>query len=365
VAHVRVDRARAGRYARSAGRWARLATPGRIAPGLRVSFGHDRIPRPDEPARGGTAKFQRLAYRYPNHPADFTALYLGSSWLPRDLRPLLWAARRRHAPVVVNQNGVGYPAWAGERTDAINAPLRRALRSADHVLYQSAFAKAGADLYLGPCGGTWELLPNAVDVERFTPAEHAPEAGPVLLLGGDQTQAPDRVRLALRTLAALRSEHHDARLLIAGRVDEDVGGAVAQLGVADAVELVGRYRQSDAPDLMRRAHVLLHTQLGDCCPSVVLEAMACGVPVVHPASGGTPELVADEGGIGVPHEQSWTRLVPPPADQLADAVSRVLAEHDRYRTAARRRAVEHYALEPWLARHDALFAELLARPATR
>ena len=58
----------------------------------------------------------------------FTLLYLGSSWLPRDLRPLLWAARRRQAPVVLNQNGVAYPAWAGLRVEGINRPLRRALQ---------------------------------------------------------------------------------------------------------------------------------------------------------------------------------------------------------------------------------------------
>jgi glycosyltransferase involved in cell wall biosynthesis len=102
--------------------------------------------------------------------------------------------------------------------------------------------------------------------------------------------------------------------------------------------------------------------MNDCCPSVVLEAMACSVPVVHPASGGTTELVGEEGGIGVPHEASWTRLVPPSAAELAGAVSLVLADHDRFREAARKRVVEHYALEPWLDRHDALFAELLAQP---
>ena len=356
-----IDRARAGRYARAGARWARLLAPGRARPGLRVSFGHDLIPGPDEPARGGTAKFQRLASRFPNHPADFTVLYLGSSWLPRDLGPLLWAARRRGAPVVVNQNGVGYPAWAGERTAAVNAPLRLALEAADHVLYQSAFAKEGANLYLGPARGTWELLPNAVDVERFSPAPAPPSEGPMLLLGGDQTQAPDRVALALRTLALVRESQADARLLVTGLVRDFPDDLVRELALAGSVDLVGRYRQEEAPALMRRAHVLLHTQLNDCCPSLVLEAMACCVPVVHPASGGTGELVADIGGIGVPHEASWTRLVAPAPEALADAVVRVLAEHERYREAARARAVADYALEPWLDRHEALFAELLAR----
>ena len=39
----------------------------------------------------------------------------------------------------MNQDGVGYPGWAGARTDEVNRPLRRAVLAADHVLYQSEF----------------------------------------------------------------------------------------------------------------------------------------------------------------------------------------------------------------------------------
>ena len=38
-------------------------------------------------SRAGSAKFQRLASRFPNDPTGFTLLYLGSTWLPRDLGP--------------------------------------------------------------------------------------------------------------------------------------------------------------------------------------------------------------------------------------------------------------------------------------
>ena len=98
--------------------------------------------------------------------------------------------------------------------------------------------------------------------------------------------------------------------------------------------------------------------MNDPCPSVVLEALASGVPVVYPRSGGVPELVGDDGGIGVPHPDGFERDEPPDADALADAVTRVLADLPAYRAAARARAVDRFSLEPWLDRHAELFERL-------
>jgi glycosyltransferase involved in cell wall biosynthesis len=104
--------------------------------------------------------------------------------------------------------------------------------------------------------------------------------------------------------------------------------------------------------------VLLHPKVNDPCPNVVLEALACGVPVVHSASGGTPELVG-EAGLGVASETSFERDVPPAPADLADAVRAVVASLADYRQKARARAVERFDLAPWIERHRALFSELV------
>ena len=352
-------RARIGRYARAGSRWTRLLASGRPKPGIRVFYGHDRVPSPGEPVAGGTAKFQRLATRFPNHPTDFSLLYLGSTWLPRDLGPLLGLARRRGIPLLVNQNGVGYPGWAGDGTEAFNRPLRQVLAEAEHVLYQSEFCKRAADEWVGPPSGTWEVLYNAVDVERFTPAGTS-AGGPVLLLGGDQYQAY-RLELGLETLAALLPAHPDAELLVTGRLATPIHPIVERLGLGGRVHVLGRYAQANAPEIFRRAHVLLHTKVNDPCPSLVIEAMACGLPVVYARSGGVPELVGDDAGIGVPHTDGFERDDPPAPEALAEALSRVLADLSGYASAARTRAVERFALEPWLDRHAELFERFAPR----
>lgn len=349
-----VDRNRIGRYTRAGARWLRLLLPRRRAEGLRLFYGHDTVPASGDPVAGGSGKFQRLAQRFPNSSTDFSLLYLGSTWLPRDLGPLLRVARLRRAPIVVNQSGVAYPGWAGADTEAINRQFRRALLAADHVLYQSQFCKDSADQFLGEPRGSWEILYNAVDVEHFSPAGGAISDRPVLLLAGDQTQAY-RLEVALRTLVHLP----EAVLIVTGRLVSDPKPLMRELGVAERVEFTGRYSQHEAPALFRRAHLLLHTKVQDPCPTAVIEAMACGVPVVYAASGGTVELVGEEAGIGVPHPKSWERDEPPQPEALADAVCHVLAERERHAVAARARAVELFALDPWLDRHAELFEDLL------
>ena len=58
----------------------------------------------------------------------------------------------------------------------------------------------------------------------------------------------------------------------------------------------------------------------------------------------------------------FERDQPPGADALADAVIRIAADRPAFAAAARRRAVARFDLQPWLARHQAVFTELVSQP---
>ena len=360
---------RLGRSWRDQKRWLSIMLSGVPDSGqVAVHYGYDHVPRPDEPVRAGMVKFQRMQDVFPNSPRHFNILYMGSSSIPSDWPQLLWLARIKRVRLVWNQNGVGYLAWHGPGWEKVNTPMAKVLHAADYVFYQSRFCKLSADRFLGERRGPWEVLYNAVDTRFFSPAESDPDPRRlVLLLGGTQYQYY-RLESAIRTLAILAREHSGVRLLVTGKLCWVLDGLEAagiaerlatDLGVADRVMFLGSYTQEDAPSVFQKAHLLLHTKYNDPCPSVVIEAMACGLPVVYSHSGGTPELVGDEAGIGIPAELSWEQDYPPDPHALAQAVLQVAERRAQYAEAARQRAVERFDLRPWLQRHREVFEELL------
>ena len=118
-------------WLRAKGRAALIALSRPARGEVAVSYGHRVVPAPGEPVEGGMVKFQRLQRAFPHRPRDFNLLYLGSSSLPTDEQQVIALARRRNAPVVVNQNGIAYPAWAGDDTERLNDRLRDVLRASD------------------------------------------------------------------------------------------------------------------------------------------------------------------------------------------------------------------------------------------
>lgn len=355
--------------ARNPGRWPGIFLAGTPEKGeISVFYGYDHIPNLDEHAHGGIVKFQRLQNLFPNTPRHFNLLYMVSSVYPPDWAQLLWLARRKGARLVWNQNGVGYVGWHGPGWERINKPMRKMLHEADHVFYQSLFCKLSADQFLGKRHESLEVLYNPVDTAVFTPADSDPDPNHLILLLGGNQYPYYRFEYAARTLAILAGYRSDVRLLVTGRlgwVPEHEAPLVAQrlltdLGIANRVEFIGPYTQAEAPAILQRAHLLLHTKYNDPCPGIVIEAMACGLPVIYSKSGGVPELVG-EAGIGVPAELSWEKEIPPDPKELAEAVLRVVERRKEYAEAARGRAVEHFDLKPWIKRHHEVFGELLCK----
>ena len=335
------------------------------ATGVQVSYGHHHIPKPGEQAWGGIVKFQHLLPYYPNSPGIFNVLCLVSSRPPKGAHLIAKTAQKKGAKLVWNQNGVAYPAVQPD-WKARNAPMTKLFHMADHVFYQSEFCRQCAHKYLGERTGQGEVLYNAVDTSTFVPTT-APQDGLTLLLGGTQYQYY-RFETALKTLLQVKEKYPDARLLVTGALSwhpdpreatHQANHLISQTGLSDSVELYGPYTQQEAPSLFQRAHMLLHTKYNDPCPGLVVEAMACGLPVVYSDSGGVPELVGNQAGVGIPAELNWEQDLPPAPEQLAQAVLEIASNRTQYAEAARQRAVEKFDIKYWIKRYREVFEALI------
>ena len=176
-----------------------------------------------------------------------------------------------------------------------------------------------------------------------------------------------RLRAAIEALALARRGGLDARLAIAGHADDAVAADIArwseEAGVADAVERRGAYTQAEAPAIYGAADAYLALSYMDPCPHAVIEALSCGLPVLHADSGGIPELVGAEAGIGLAVPEDWERIHAPAPLAIAEGMARLASGRAEMAVAARRRAVERFDIEAWLARHDAVFRALIGRDA--
>lgn len=320
-------------------------------------------------ASGGAAKMVYLSEAFPHsYPACdvlFTVSSVHHPWATLIVR----RARARGVRVVLNQNGVCYRAWFGKGWRTANRPLSVVHRRADHVVYQSEFCRRSAERFLEPATGTTSVLYNPVDTARFRPAATKP-ARPTLIAISFARAQSDRAAVLMRTLAEVRRVEREAVLIIAGWNESNEADAamIAVTAAArrregldeESVVILPRFSREKAPAVLQQGHALLHPVYNDASPNIVVEALACGLPVIFSSSGGVPELVGDAGqGTGAPDDFENYHL--PDPGELAKATVQVLAAQGALALRARERAEALFALELWVESHRRIFREVLSR----
>jgi len=313
---------------------------------------------------GGPASFQGLlisgleargirAHFDPNDPTTRAVLMIGAT------RRVQWliGPRRRGVRVVQRLNGMnwlhrklptGIRHWLrSEYNNWLLATTRRSL--VDAVVYQSRFARNWWQTVYGAVRAPGRVVYNGVNLSLFTP--EGPEARPadhfrVLMVeghmrGGYETGLESGVRLVeeLNRILPL-----PARLVVAG----EVAPVLRQQWDARArgmIEWAGIVARESVPALDRSAHVLFSADLNAACPNAVVEALACGLPVVAFDTGALPELIQNDAGRVVPYGSNYWNLEPPDIPALATAAAHILTNQEHYRAAARAHAAANFGLD--------------------
>lgn len=181
-----------------------------------------------------------------------------------------------------------------------------------------------------------QVIPNGVDVDRFTPSAESERMDTILYVGSLILRKGIDILLEAISLA---SELERFRLLIVGEGPEmaRLRLTASELALDDRVQFLGVQPHDQVRVLMQRARVLVLPSLEEGMGVVLLEALACGTPVVGTTVGGIPDVITAEVG---------ALVQPRNAKELAAAIGYVVADPNRWRAmsvAARSRAASVFS----------------------
>ncbi|WP_436698914.1 glycosyltransferase [Nocardioides sp. BYT-33-1] len=270
------------------------------------------------------------------------------------LLPVAWWARRNGVrSVLLSHERMGdmFAMRTGlETTSKVSIALlnRLIVRSFDTVVVTSAYAESEFRAVADAAGCPVARVPLGVDLATFRPGPRPsdPDVGGTLrLVHAGRLSREKSPHLAVATAVELHRRGIPLRLDVYG--DGPHRDELEALAAGAPVRFHGYVGgRSALRDRLARADVSLSVCPGETFGLAVLEALACGTPVVTADRGGARELVDASCG-------AWA---PPSPVALADAVLRLLAvSESRRRTAARRRA-EQYGWDRAVARMLALHA---------
>lgn len=205
------------------------------------------------------------------------------------------------------------------------------IRKFDRVVTPSGYL---VDVFLGH-GLEAQAIFNVVDTSRFSYRKRSP-LRPVFL-SNRNLEPLYNVECALRAFSIIQSAIPEAQLIVAGEGSQRgyLEALAAELQLR-SVEFLGSVPPPSMPDAYDQADVYLNSSNIDNMPNSIIEAFACGLPVVSTNAGGIPYIVdSGRNGLLVPvgdHEglaREALRLFADPALAL-DMATQAHSECERY-----------------------------------
>lgn len=164
-----------------------------------------------------------------------------------------------------------------------------------------------------------------VDVEQFAPVDRSGEERGVVHLATIARIIPQKGHLhALEAIARVRADGHEVRYSIAGSgpFSDEVQAKIDELGLSDCVTMLGSISETQVRALLDEADVFMLPSygLGEAAPVSVMEAMACGLPVICSRIGGTEDMIRHMEDGWLVHQQN--------EDDLTEAISRFASDKE-------------------------------------
>jgi len=317
---------------------------------------------PHHPGLGGPASFQSRLIRVlkerdyrinsnPLDPSNYAVLVVGGTKKIGELK----RAQKMGVRVIQRLNGMNWVHRKRKtglkhylRSEVNNYILKTIRKRADGIIYQSAFSQDWWERVYGKLNTKATIIFNGIDLQEYSPVGVGVKPTDfyrILMVEGNLGGGYEQGLSTGVELARLLNHRLDkpVELTVVGNVPADLKASFSATDIN--IQWRGVVRREEIPEIDRSAHLLFSADINAACPNSVIEAMACGLPVVGYDTGALKELVMNGAGEIAPYGGKVWNLDKPDIHSLADAAQKIINNQSGYSKNARENAVRNFNIQ--------------------
>ncbi len=265
-------------------------------------------------------------------------------------------AARYNIPFIITEQASWIP-WMDNYPSVQRRSVWASEQSAFHIAV-SRFARQTIAYHTGE-NKRLRIVPNGVDVDIFTLRTNGEQMDPNQILYVGYMRHVKGVDVLLKAMQLVVKRNPKLKLVLVGggiyrhsqAQESDLHVMARELGIEENVQFVGIKTPVEVASYMRQSAALVLPSRTETFGAVLVEALACGTPVVATTCGGTVDIVDDSVGRLVPKEN---------AEELAKAILDIVSERSKFDPKKLRDyAVNNFGWEQIARRTVDLYSEAL------
>ena len=279
---------------------------------------------------------------------------------------LLRGIRGRGIPVIQRLDGVNWVhklRYTGIKhflRSEVNNWILRTIRDkiANKVIYQSQFSKYWWEKTFGVAQKPDAIIYNGIDLDTYIPKDIA---GPenfvrIITVEGHLKNGLELGLFNVARVVNFINKKKRVEWAVAGETPDHVRREAEKI-YQGKIAWLGIISRDEVRAAVQNSHIFFSAEMNPACPNSVIEALACGLPILGFDNGALREMVGSQAGVILPYAGDVWKLQPAGISEYPQQIDDLLHSYSNYRQAARKRAEEMFGLGAMV---DAYLKELLS-----